>query len=185
MTLKEFVENSFKNELKIISESFRNDELSNLSNYEKTIIYKYSEDYYEFTNERLRVSKGKDINDFSNFLIKSLKKLPNYKLICYRSAYLNKSEIKKYTSAFEKNIEIIEYSFVSCSKSRLLANMFSPANVIFIIHSKSGKEIEKIAKFGINSGQNEKEVLFKPNTKFQVLNIKQANGKNLIYLQES
>lgn len=184
MQLKEYVGKYFDKELRIVSNSFRSEQLTVLNNHEKTLVYKYSEDFYEGTNERLRVSKGKDVDDFSSYLIKSLKKLPNYKLICYRSANLSSTEIRRYRDAFKKNIGIIEYSFVSCSKSRMLANMFSPANVIFIIHSKTGKEIEKIAKFGIKSGQNEKEVLFIPNTNFEVLNITQKDGKELIYLQE-
>lgn len=184
MSIKKYVENNFKKELREVSNSFRSKELNVLNDYEKTIIYKYSEDYYEFVNTNLRESKGKNIDDFSNFLIKSLKKLSDFKLLCYRSANLTSSEIKKYTSALKKKNTIIEYSFVSCSKSRLLANMF-PANVTFIIHSKSAKEVEKVAKYGINSGQNEKEVIFLPNTKFEVLDIEQNEGKYVIYLQEN
>lgn len=185
MSIKKYVENNFKKELREVSNSFRAKELTILNDYEKTIIYKYSEEYYEFVNEKLRVSKGKTIDDFSSFLIKSLKKLPDFKLICYRSVNLTSSQIKRYTTAFKQNNKIIEYSFVSCSKSRLLANMFSPANVIFIIHSKSAKEVEKVAKYGINSGQNEKEVIFLPSTEFEVLHIEQDKGKYIIYLQEN
>lgn len=184
MKLKEFVENNFGKEFKEVSTSFRNNELLVLNNFEKTIIYKYSEDFYENINEKLRISKGKNIDDFSNFLIKSLNKLPNYKLMCYRSVNLTNFEINKYAYAFKKKRAVIEYSFVSCSSSRTLANMFSPVNVIFIIHSKSGKQIEKIAKYGINSGQNEKEILFVPNTIFEVLDIKQKDKKKFIYLQQ-
>ena len=42
---------------------------------------------------------------------------------------------------------------------------------LFIIKSRKGKDIEKFAKFGIDSQQNEQEILFQPNAKFKVLDI--------------
>ena|SRR5690554_5910014 len=95
MQLKEYVGKYFDKELRIVSNSFRSERLTVLNNHEKTLVYKYSEDFYEGTNERLRVSKGKDVDDFSSYLIKSLKKLRNYKLICYRSANLSSTEIRR------------------------------------------------------------------------------------------
>jgi hypothetical protein len=43
-------------------------------------------------------------------------------------------------------------------------------NVLFRILSKTGKEIELISKFGSGS-QNEREVLFAPNSDFNVLDV--------------
>ncbi len=57
-------------------------------------------------------------------------------------------------------------------------------NVLFRIQSKKGKDIQKIAKFGIDSGQNEKEILFKANSKFYVLEVRKENSKTLITLEE-
>lgn len=55
---------------------------------------------------------------------------------------------------------------------------------VFIILSKRGKDIEKIAKFGVDSGQNEKEIVFKSGSRFKVLDIKEAENKITIMLEE-
>ena len=73
---------------------------------------------------------------------------------------------------------------MSCSKSKLLSLFFSESP-LFIIKSRKGKDIEKIAKFDEDSyGQNEKEVLFCSNSRFKVLDIKEENNKIIITLEE-
>jgi len=47
------------------------------------------------------------------------------------------------------------------------------------------KEIENVSKFGINSGQNEKEVLFLANTKFNILEIICENEITIITMEEN
>ena len=58
-------------------------------------------------------------------------------------------------------------------------------NVLFRLYSRSGKEIEKIAKFGTSNPQNEKEVLFKPNSRFKMLEITQETNYSLITMEET
>lgn len=153
-----------------------------LSNYEKAIVYKYSENDYEDINERLRKSKGIDIDDFGTILSLCLEKLPDYKQLCYRAVELNTSEIKRYIDAFKNSKKITEYSFVSCSTSRLIAMQFRH-NVLFRIQSKKGKDIQEIAKFGLGN-QNEKEILFKFNSQFSILNIESGQNGTLLTLKE-
>ena len=59
------------------------------------------------------------------------------------------------------NSSSLEESYV---KDKKVADQFG-THFQFKIHSKNGRDIEKISEFG-----NEKEVLFKSNTKFKVLN---------------
>ncbi|MDC8001973.1 ADP-ribosyltransferase [Aequorivita todarodis] len=180
--MEKYVEKYLPEILGEILSTFRKNEIPELSNAEKALIYKYSDDEYEFVNQYLRINNGR-LNDFGKLLDISLDKLPNYRKLCFRAVHLKPNELKKYIDAFESSNKIIEHSFLSCSSSRLIAMQFNH-NVLFRIQSKKGKDIQKIAKFGIESGQNEKEILFKANTVFYVLDVRKENAKTLITLQE-
>ncbi|WP_437922395.1 ADP-ribosyltransferase [Sphingobacterium sp. LRF_L2] len=180
-SLQKYVSLYLSKELKEVSSSHRNNEHQELDVYEKTIIYKYTEDGYESVNNALR--KGQPVPLLGTHLINSLKKIPNYKRLCYRAAKLSETEIRKYYEANQRGTTITEPSFLSCSKSKSIALAFCQSP-LFIILSKHGKDIEKIAKFGIYSGQNEKEILFKPGSKFRVLDISGENKKITITLEE-
>lgn len=180
--LQKYVETFLTTELKEILNSNRHKNTSELNEFEKAIIYNYSDIGYESLNETLR--DGKDLPEFGKYLNYALKKLPDYKLICYRSIRVSKSKLQEYYDAFTNNSIIIEKSFLSCSKSRLVASGFS-SSPLFIISSKRGKEIEKIAKFGIDTGENEKEVLFMSGSKFKVMDITEEADKTIrITLEE-
>lgn len=56
-------------------------------------------------------------------------------------------------------------------------------NVMFRIVSKTGKEIEEISKYGIDS-QNEFEILFLPNTRFNILAVTKENDYTLVTMEE-
>jgi hypothetical protein len=154
-----------------------------LSVEEQTLIYKYSEDGYEEVNTALRNSLGRDFTPLAKFLESTLDKLPDYKGLVHRSANLTQAKLDKYVQAFNNSAILVEHSFVSTSKSYATANMFG-GNCRFNIISKSGKEIERYAKYGAASGQNEYEVLFKPNCKFDILEITKTNGDTLIIMEE-
>ena len=64
----------------------------------------------------------------------------------------------------------------------MIGNMYG--NCRFTIISKSGKSVEQFAKYGLYSGQNEKEVLFTPNCKFDILEVTKENGYTLILMGE-
>lgn len=179
--LEKYVKQHLSTTLRVIEQSFRNYELPNLSSYEKSIIYDYTEEGYEFENERLR--NGGNLSNYGQHLTKSLKKIPNYKLLCFRVALLNQRQINVYKNALLTDSIVVERAFISSSRSIAAASVF-PHNVIFNIHSKRGKLIENIAKFGINSSQNEKEVLFLSNSKFRVLDIENELGIVVITIEE-
>lgn len=62
--------------------------------------------------------------------------------------------------------------------------MYFGPNTLFRMKSRSAKEIEKIAKFGAYSATNEKEVLFRPNCSFKVLEITNQGTYALITMEE-
>ena len=177
--LKEYVNKYLARELKEIQTSYRATEITELDVYEKAIIYKYTEDGYEVLNFLLR--SGDKINKFGTYLSNTLDKLPDYRLLCYRATKIN--NLDKYYESLQTGTPLTEKSFLSCTKSRVTAFLFSQSP-LFIILSKHGKDIEKIAKFGIYSGQNEKEIVFKPNSKFRVLDIQEDENRFTIKLEE-
>ena len=179
--IQKYVDKHLSKELMEVKTSHRANEYPELNIYEKTIIYKYTEDGYETLNSALR--KGLQMSELGIHLIHSLNKLPNYRLLCYRAVEMSEKELGKYYDSLQNNTTIVEKSFLSCSKSRAIALAFCQS-LLFVILSKQGKDIEKIAKFGIHSGQNEKEVLFKPNSKFRVLQITNENNRITITLEE-
>ncbi len=174
MTIEEYAKEYLFREIKDIETSYRLNVLTELTVYEKAIIFKYSEDGYEDLNEKLRLSNGNNISDYGIFLDESLSKLSDYEGVVYRGVKLNNVELNKYLFAFSKNEPIIEPFFVSTSISQLSARMFG--NVRFDIFSKKGKRISDIAKF------NEGEVVFKYNTKFIILDI--SVKKDIIIMRE-
>jgi hypothetical protein len=165
-------------ELAIIESTERINELTNLTVFEKAIIYKYSNDGYEKLNENLRNNRGQNNSEFGLLLEKCINKLPNYIGLVYRGVFLNQEEKNKYQLAMANNSRILENTFVSSTKSRLIAMGFG--TTLFRIYSKSGKEIEKIATFGLHNPPSEQEVLFKPNRSFRVLEVQD----DLITLEE-
>jgi hypothetical protein len=46
------------------------------------------------------------------------------------------------------------------------------------------KEIELFTKYGFGSGQNEKEVLFRPNRRFNILEVTKSKSVTLILMEE-
>lgn len=109
-------------------------------------------------------------------------KLPDFEGLVYRGVNLTRKELLKYIVANRVNEVLIEPTFISTSKSRLIAMEFG--NTLFRIFSRTGKDIEKIAKFGTYSPPNEKEVLFKPNRRFRVLEVLDQGASILISMEE-
>lgn len=176
MTTEKYAKEYLFHEIQLIESSEeRLNALPELTVYEKAIIFKYSEDGYEDLNEKLRLSEGKDISDFGMLLDKCLGKLPDYQGRVYRGVDLSKYDLNRYSEAFQNNILITESFFISTSESQLASRMFG-RNVQFQIISKTGKSIREITKF------EEKEVLFKYNISFEILDI--SPKRDVIILKE-
>lgn len=179
--LRNYVKTHLNKELQQVKNSNRIHYLKQLDEFEKTIIFKYTENGYEPLNQTLRNDEA--MPEYGEFLVHSLKKLEDYRLLCYRTIKCNLRNLKKYYDAYDTDSVITEKSFLSCSRSKAISLYFSKSP-LFIIKSKKGKNIESIAKYGIDSGQNEKEILFMPGSKFKVLEINDSNENIVIKLEE-
>lgn len=178
MTLEEYAKEYLFREIHLIESSEeRLNALPELTVYEKAIIFKYSDDGYEDLNERLRLSEGKDISTFGKLLDECLEKLPDYQGRIYRGVNLSKKYLNRYLEAFQNNTLITEPFFISTSESQLASRMFG-RSVQFQILSKTGKSIREIVKF-----EDEKEVLFRYNTSFEILDI--SPNHDIIIMKES
>lgn len=183
MNIEEYAKQYLALELREIEGSPINNH-SELTIYEKALIYNYSYVGYEDLNEHLRKSKGKTDILYSKLLNKCLNKLPDFEGLVYRCATLSDTELNRYIDAEKQNKPIIEHSFVSTSKSELTAFAYGK-NTQFFIYSKTGKEIEKFAKFGLYNPSNEKEVLFKPGRTFNVLEVTKRGNFTLVIMEET
>ena len=154
-----------------------------LSIEEQTLIYKYTEDGYEELNRSLRTNNGANISEFGKYLDTTLSSLPNQEGLVHRAVNLTHAELKRYRDAKENNSILVEYSFVSASKSKFIAFQFGKS-CRFTIISRHGKDIEAFAKYGSEHVQNEKEILFRPNTPFKVINLISGEDYTLIILEE-
>lgn len=77
-TPEEYSKLHLENEVAEIQNSGRINEFPQLSVYEKSLIYKYSDDGYKAVNKSLRIHKGKSNTEFGMLLDECLLKLPNY-----------------------------------------------------------------------------------------------------------
>lgn len=177
--IQKYVEDKLPDELNAVLKSKRVKEIAALDDFEKTIIYKYSDDGFEALNNELAESSGAMVSAFGEMLRHALNKLPNYSGLVFRSINLTSNQIKKY-----KIGQIIkEPFFISTSKSRAIAMEYN-GNCFFRIFAKNGKEIEKIAKFGLFNKPNEQEILFQNGTEFEVLEVTKQGKNTLITLEE-
>jgi hypothetical protein len=181
--LEAYASANLSDEINEIQNSFRKNIITELSIYEKALIYKYSDDGFKETNEELRSSGGKILSEFAKYLRNTLDKLGNFEGLVYRKVYLTITEYKRYEDYFKNSKALKEYSFISTTKSRLIAMEFEGTtsyvpNCLFRIQTKTGKDIELITKFA------EKEVLIQPNTKFRILDIRDEGDYKLITMEE-
>jgi ADP-ribosyltransferase exoenzyme len=180
MTTEKYAKKHLSREIQFIESSEeRMNTLPALTVYEKAIIFKYSEDGYEDLNERLRLSEGKDISDFGMLLDECLSKLPDYQAIVFRGVDFPKYKIDEYITKLSNNEFVIETAFLSTS---LKANeAYKYGMTTLRIFSERGKFIGSTSKY-----QNEKEVLFRYNTTFEIIAVDfdKENNKYFISLEE-
>lgn len=181
MKLKEYVEIKYPDALNAIRHSESAKDVIELTDYEKAIIYAYSDEGYA-VNAELRNLQGQQMPEFARYLNKALSKLPSKKGVVYRGIWRIDSILEKYRLAVKTGEILIEYGFTSTSRVRDIAEQFG--EIILNISSKNGKAIEKFTKFGSSSFDNEEEILFKCGSKFKVLRIIEKNNFIVINLEE-
>ena len=121
-------------------------------------------------------------NDFfyeiKKLLLRSLEKLPKYEgIVCRNDKYIdNKAWIDSHVKG-----EIITYPFfMSTSKEE---GFYEDYDVEIYFKTKKGKDIS-VLSYVKYFGEDEREVLICPPSKFEVLDKKCENGKIVIYLLE-
>jgi hypothetical protein len=181
-SLEIYVEEHLSSELKAVNKLSFVTDISVLTTHEKALIYKYSVDGYESMNESLRDNNGTITTAFGIHLLSTLKKLPAFAGLLYKGVNLNEAQLKQYEDAYISRQPVLIPAFQSASKSKLIASQFG--QVLVLIYSRTGKDVEKLTKFGKGHPQNEKEVLFLPNCSFRVLEVTKEEGKTLITLEE-
>lgn len=148
--------------------------VSNLTSTESEAIKKYTKNGFIELNALLRdgqLPKGSqhDLNYYKNLqdnVEKALDKFPDIKTTSYRQvSFRTLDELQKFESEHIVGSTIQYPSFTSTS---LKEGSFNPRGGkfrgVFMIHGETGKAIENYSKY-----QDEFEILFKPNTKFEVV----------------
>ncbi len=161
-------------------EKLRNDpivgpSLAKASDEELIAIIGYTGMDYSRLNEALRGSTGdlKKLASYVQHADEGLAKLPNYRGEVYRGTYLQSSELAKY----KPGREVIEDAFTSTSKNPSTA---FGGNTKFVIESKTGTDVESLSQLG----NMEAEVLFRPATRFLVVDKVVNSGVTTIRLKE-
>lgn len=152
-----------------------------LDKYEQYILYLYTDDFAIELNEGLRINKTDRILGFDKILNSILAKLPHYRaeMPTFRGCYLDKSILTLYENAFESGKIITQECFFSTSKSELIAKEDFMGNVFMTIRGKTGKDISLYSH-----KIYEKEVLFKSNTQFEVMDFYKEDNITYITLEE-
>jgi len=180
--LNKYVEDNLSHELRIVR-GLSVPVLTGLTEHERALVYKYTDLGY-LVNRQLLATMGVDYGDFGLFLSHALAKIPDYRGIVYRKVYLTAIEISRYFAAKLTATSITEHFFISTSKFISIAYRWRgltgiKPNCMFVIMSKTGKEIEYVSKY-----PDEMEVLFLPNISYNVLNVIQEPDFIQITMEE-
>ena len=179
MELEYYVRTHFSDILQKVLKSKRVDDVLELTIYEKSIIFAYTDTvnkHHQLLNEALWASQGANISDFGLFLESCLVKLSSCKGLFYRGVKEEYCDINRYKAHENKTI-LTEYNFLSVTTSQITAGGFG--NILFRIYGKNAKNIEKVSKF-----EKEKELIFQRSTQFKVANVSHNGLYTTITLKE-
>ena len=160
--------------------------LPHLTTADKAAIYYYSDDGYDHLNRSLHANSGRNTSLFGQGLAAALAKLPVHMGAAYSGGYLSAAQLRHYRACAQDATPVRWSAFLSASRRASSAHQFlaSPGkNCLFTIQSRTGRGIEEIAKHGVDL-QNEREVLFAPNTRFRVQEVADETGYTSIVLDE-
>ena len=154
---------------KNIQKKLNNVEKSSLNRYISSDSYKINEKMYK------NVPLNDDDSNFIKNLDSALDKIPKYEGIVNRSVFIeNQEQLNRMLNVFNnKEMQGSWSSYLSSSKEIYDDN----DNLRFIIKSKTGRDISMF-------NENEKEVLFKRNTKFKLIKVYSKDKKIFAELEE-
>lgn len=164
--------------------------LPQLSAAEKALLYHYTEDGYEALNAGLHDTPFAPLPAVGQALAAILAKLPPHVGQAFSGVWLRPSELQFYRACVLAGTAVRWPAFLSASTEVSIAMQFlrtASKNCLFVIRSRSGCLIEAVSKYGLHGqapGQNEHEILFRPQTEFDVLAVSEQPGFTRITLQE-
>lgn len=133
--------------------------------------------YQNILNERVSTVTARYVDD-AKFATAALNKMPVYQGTVYRGAKFAPDEVQAIANRYKVGETIIEQGFTSTAAGAP-ANFWNSANIRYIINSRDGRDVQSVSGVRV-----EKEVLFRPYTKYQVLDKTTENGVTTIYLDE-
>ncbi|MEE3609691.1 phage minor head protein [Avibacterium paragallinarum] len=107
----------------------------------------------------------------------ALKKISVHNKTTYRNIKLSKKELTAFLARYQQGAVVEEFQFTSTSKRSDLSHF--KGNVKFIIHGKTGRDIEQISLY-----PHEREVLFQTKKRFYVRTVQQKGWFKKTYLVE-
>ena len=160
--------------------------LHRLDSIDKACIYHYSDEGYDTLNQKLHENGGDNSTLFGQGLAAALAKLPAYVGLAYSGVLLRPAQLQYFRARAQHGQPVSWPAFLSASQKDTIARQYlhsSGKNCLFVIQSRTGRLIEEISKYGVD-GQNEYEVLFAPNTPFEVLEVAEETSYTRIVLDE-
>jgi len=147
-----------------------------LTDEEKVAIHTYSMYFYTQVNTILRGYSDENIRliqPYTKAITSALNKTPIYSGIVYRIVH-DFPGLKNYTPG----TIITEKGYTSTSASKGFLAGYKKSAHLFIIKSKTGRDIHQL------TAEDESEVLFEKNTKFRILSRTKTNGLFTIEMEE-
>lgn len=126
----------------------------------------------EILRDELKLTKKQEIT--INNLDKALDKFPKYQGNVTRSIMLDKNRLKEFLESHKTGNNITYKAYTSTTIGNRYNNM---SNIELHIKSKNGRDIRKFNK-------EEQEILFKRNTEFKIIQVKEINNIHHIYMKE-
>lgn len=161
-----------------------------LTTAEKALLYHYTEDGYDALNADLHASPQAALLGVGQGLVAALAKLVPHVGEAFSGVWLRPSELQFYRACQLSGTPVRWPAFLSASLKSSIAMWYlrtGQKNCLFVMQSKNGRLIEAVSKYGIHGqapGQNEYEVLFAPQTEFDVLAIEEERAYTRITLDE-
>ena len=154
-------------------------ELKDIPTEDLVAIKGYSSKDYQILNSALRNADETELKRLEPYIKvaeSGLDQLPNYKGVVYRGVDFNK--YPQVLESYKKGEVITEAGFASSSATKKAS---FKKDTLMIIESETGKDISFLSNY-----PNQKEILFKPDTKFKVLDVgvDEKTGQRRILLRE-
>ena len=155
-----------------------------LSAAERIALYRYTTDgdFVESLNKALREGDDEFTERHAALiasLLVALDRLPNYSGQTLRGIERKGRDFEAILMRYVKGAVVIESAFTSTTRSPDLPEEYRKRNVQFVIQSRSGKAVERWS-----ADLGEREVLFKPGTRFHVDEVEGKGDKHIIEMTE-